>query len=169
MQVTSLPLSGLPTPPGLSSRGQDAGSQNADSSLRRPAAHSGHPAARDAGQAPEPATRITLSTPADRQARAGGAFDGAPSAIYAEIWKDGVRIAAVLTNGTITPGLGLNWPPAVGNDLSVAQRRAHELAQAIGGEVRYAVHHERPNENPPSLTDPRTERMRAKLRAAYGL
>lgn len=165
MQVLSLPLSGLPTPPGLQTRGQDTGGQDADPSLRR--SHQ-YRMPQEAVGTPDEAMRITLTANTDAQQIDQTLVNTAPGAVYAEIWKDGVRIAAVHTNGAITPSFGLNWLPMAGNDIGVAQRRANELARAVGGEVRYASLG-RPNETMPPPVDARTERMRAKLRAAYGI
>jgi len=165
MQVPALPLSGLPTPPGLSPRGQEANDQ--DASSRRPPA--GQTPLVSSPPASDDSTRITLSAAAQASgSELASAMPQVPGAIYAEIWKNGVRIAAVHTNGVVTPSLGLNWQAVSGNDPGIAQRRADELARAVGGEVRY-VNRERPNEAGPPPVDARTERMRARLRATYGL
>jgi len=159
MQVPSLPLSGLPTPPGLQTRGQETGGRDNATSQRRTFA------ARD------DSTRITLNSApnstADTQ-NASATTAQAPGAVYAEIWKDGVRIAAVHTNGVVTPSFGLTWQPVAGDAAGVAQRRAEELARSLGGEVRYAGRG-RSSETVQPPVDLRTERMRAKLRVAYGI
>jgi len=166
MQVSSLPLSGLPMPSGSLTRGQEANDQ--ETSPRRSLVNATRGVSLPSSS--DDATRLTLSSAA--QASVGDqpfARPQAPGAVYAEIWKDGVRIATVHTNGVVTPALGLTWHAVAGDDPGVAQRRADELARAVGGEVRYVSNNERANEASPPPVDARTERMRARLRAAYGL
>jgi len=81
---------------------------------------------------------------------------GASPEVFAEIWKDGMKVGVVYADGEavlpITPG-------GIGNSGGrYPYMRAEEVAQQIGGEVHYV--------NLPALQLAQT---RAQLRAAYGV
>lgn len=76
--------------------------------------------------------------------------------LYAEIWKDGVKVGQVYSDGRVV-GEGTTVDMG-GTGILSAQTRAQQLASQMGGEVRY-----------PGQSDPKAEKMRAQLRAAYGV
>lgn len=98
---------------------------------------------------------VSLST-ADRE---GVPADDA-AAVFAEIWKDGQKLAAVDSHGRVISWSGL-VPPAEGastNGLLLAPMRAARVAQAVGGEIRVAG----------QALDGDTLVMRARLARTYG-
>lgn len=76
-----------------------------------------------------------------------------PPEIFAEIWKDGMKIGVVYTDGQAALG-GMSTS---GSGAMVPYLRAEEISQQVGGEVRYV--------NIPAL---RVAQTRTQLRAAYG-
>lgn len=82
------------------------------------------------------------------------------SPIYAEIWKDGVKLAEVDIHGQVISSSGLVMPAtAGGSGPLVAAQRAAQVAQRMGGEIRTAG----------QLLDAQTMLMRAKLANAYAV
>ncbi|HEX5392211.1 MAG TPA: hypothetical protein VFW68_02965 [Rhodocyclaceae bacterium] len=76
--------------------------------------------------------------------------------VYAEIWKDGVKVGQVYSDGRVqSNGAVTN---SDGTAAVSAQLRAQELASQVGGEVRY-----------PGQEAAKANKMRAQLRAAYGV
>jgi hypothetical protein len=84
----------------------------------------------------------------------------APSPVYAEVWKDGLKVANIDTHGTVTSFSGPVASPlggAIGGPWLAAVRAA-QVAQAVGGEIRIN-----------GLTvDAGTAKMRARLEVTYG-
>ncbi len=81
--------------------------------------------------------------------------------IYAEIWKDGRKVAEIDIHGGVssTDGLVASTQGTVGNGGPLlAARRAAEIVRAIGGELRVGG----------QVMDGQTLDMRAKLKMAYG-
>lgn len=80
--------------------------------------------------------------------------------VYAEIWKDGVKLAEVDIHGQVISSSGLVMPAtAGGSGPLVAAQRAAQVAQRMGGEIRTAG----------QLLDAQTLLMRAKLANAYAV
>lgn len=91
----------------------------------------------------------------DKQAANDRSNNGS-NLVYAEIWKDGMKVGQVFSDGRVT-GDGVTIDMG-GTSILSAQTRAQQLASQMGGEVRY-----------PGQQDPKAEKMRAQLRAAYGV
>jgi hypothetical protein len=80
------------------------------------------------------------------------------AAPFAEIWKDGRKLAEVDVRGEVRGVAGvIAGLPAGGSGLTVAATRAAVLAQSLGGEIRSAG----------IVTDARTLAMRSRLQATY--
>lgn len=153
MQVASAPSLRLPLPPAAAESafpGQGAAASGAPRSgpvagaaaASRPAASSGEEA-------------VTLSPQA-----AGTADAGFGSPIFAEIWKDGQKLAEVDSHGRVISHSGL-VPPLDGGTLAgplLAAQRAVQVAQQVGGEIRSAG----------QTVDRDTLLMRARLARTYG-
>jgi hypothetical protein len=77
--------------------------------------------------------------------------------VYAEIWKDGIKVGQVYSDGRVQSNDGSPAPVGVTSAIS-AQTRAQQLASQVGGEVRY-----------PGQETAKADKMRAQLRAAYGV
>lgn len=79
--------------------------------------------------------------------------------VIAEIWKDGLKVAQVDSQGGVTSFIGLmpGGTGGGGGPLS-ATLRAAQIAQSIGGEIRVAG----------QVIDGATLAMRARLRQLYG-
>ena len=101
--------------------------------------------------------RVTLSTKGSDEGQ--HAPELAP--VYAEIWKEGVKVAVVDTHGGV---VGLNGfvAPAEGTagagGAELAARRAAMIAHTVGGEIRTGG----------QVLDSQTLAMRTRLKAAYG-
>lgn len=79
---------------------------------------------------------------------------------YAEIWRDGRKIAAIDSTGEISSFEGtIAAPPGGGSGIALAAQRAVLIARSLGGEIRVAG----------QVTDPATLTMQTRLRAAYGV
>ena len=81
--------------------------------------------------------------------------------VYAEIWKNGTKVAEIDTHGGVTPTSGLvaSSPGTVGaSGALLAARRAAEIVRSIGGEHRVGG----------QTMDNQTLEMRAKLEMFYG-
>jgi hypothetical protein len=79
---------------------------------------------------------------------------------YAEIWRDGRKVAAVDSTGEISSFEGtVAAPPGGGSGIALAAQRAVLIARSLGGEIRVAG----------QVTDPATLTMQTRLRAAYGV
>lgn len=97
--------------------------------------------------------RITLSHISDQPA---GPY--VPAAPYAEIWKNGRKVAEIDSRGEVSAFDGVVAAhPAVGSGLTLAAQRAALIASAIGGEIRVGG----------MLTDAPTLAMKARLSEAY--
>lgn len=111
--------------------------------------------------APPPAAASAEESPVSLTAASelkGYAPEFAP--VYAEIWKGGAKVAEIDIHGGVTPlnGLVAAAPGTVGSGGALlAARRAAEIVQSIGGEIRVAG----------QIIDSRTLDMRAKLQMAY--
>ena len=81
-----------------------------------------------------------------------------PAAPYAEIWKDGRKIATVDVRGEISTVNGFAGTVSLGGGHSSAALKAALFARTVGGEIRVAG----------MVADASTLTMRAKLHAAYG-
>jgi len=101
--------------------------------------------------------QVTLKARQAEQTR-----DLEPAPAYAEIWKDGVKVAVIDTRGGVNSLNGLvpsaQGTPGNGGAL-LAARRVAEIAQSIGGEVHIGG----------QIMDNQTLGMRAKLMAAYSI
>lgn len=80
-----------------------------------------------------------------------------PAEVFAEIWKDGVRVGAVYTDGQAELS-GSHGGKTLGNGPMYAQARAEELSRQIGGEVRYV-----------DVAALQVAQVRTQLRSAYGV
>lgn len=104
---------------------------------------------------------VSLHTAAELQAmgatQQAASTAGHPPEIFAEIWKDGMRIGTVYTNGEAVmspPSAGVTGG---GQGSTMPYLRAQEISRMVGGEVRYV--------DLPALQVAQT---RSQLRAAYG-
>ena len=100
------------------------------------------------------ADRVTLSTPAEPQ------LDLVP--VYAEIWKNGTKVAEIDVHGGVNPlnGLVASAQGSAGSaGTLLAARRAAEIVRSIGGEIRVGG----------QVMDSQTLDMRARLKMAYGV
>jgi hypothetical protein len=100
--------------------------------------------------------RVTLSMPPSSKSAVP---EIAP--VYAEIWKDGMKIAQIDIHGGVhsVDNLYSSAPGSSGaGGTLLAARRAIEVARALGGEIRVGG----------ESVDGQTLRMQAKVRAAYG-
>jgi len=88
--------------------------------------------------APNPESDATISiSPAASAAR--DAVRPVLSPVYAEIWRDGVRVAQVDVHGQVTSAEGV--VAATGSGLAgplLAAQRAVQAARQLGGEIRSA-------------------------------
>ena len=82
------------------------------------------------------------------------------AATYAEIWKDGQKIADIDIYGGVTAHNGMIAAAmsSAGGGPELAARRASQIALAVGGEIRSAG----------QVVDRSTMLMRARLQSAYG-
>lgn len=80
-----------------------------------------------------------------------------PPEVFAEIWKDGVKIGTVYTDGQAVLPNELGGTTSGGHG-AIAYLRAEEVAHRAGGQVRYV--------DIPALQVAQT---RAQLRSAYGV
>lgn len=99
-------------------------------------------------------TRVSLST--------DGTLPPAQGAVtYAEIWKDGIKIAVIDSAGGVSsqnPAV-MSMEGAGGtNGIMLAARRAAQIMAAVGGQVMIGG----------QSMDTQTMTMRAKLQTAYG-
>ena len=100
-----------------------------------------------------PRDTITLSINNDL---AAGAYVAA--APYAEIWKNGRKVAEIDSRGEVSVFDGVVAAhPAVGSGLTLAAQRAALIASSIGGEIRVGG----------MLTDAPTLAMKARLSETY--
>ena len=82
-----------------------------------------------------------------------------PAAPYAEIWKDGRKMAEIDSRGDVSAFDGLVAAPASGGSgLALAAQRAAQIARSVGGEILVAG----------LVTDIPTLAMHARLSEAYG-
>ena len=125
-------------------------------------AHKGGAATASGGPAAQPgesgssadAQRVTLSASGESQ------LDLVP--VYAEIWKNGTKVAEIDFHGGVNPLNGLvasAQGSAGGAGALLAARRAAEIVRAIGGEIRVGG----------QVMDSQTLDMRARLKMAYGI
>lgn len=87
------------------------------------------------------------------------ASNGAPTAVYAEIWKGSVKLAQVDIHGHVTSFSGAAAPGGGGGGTVIAAQRAVQLAQQTGGEIRVAG----------TPLNGQTLLARARLASAYNL
>lgn len=82
------------------------------------------------------------------------------SPIYAEIWKNGMKVAEIDIHGSVNLAIGLvasAQGTVGGSGVLLAARRATEIARTIGGEIRVGG----------QPMDSQTLDMQAKLKIAY--
>lgn len=108
--------------------------------------------------APETDT-VTLASqaPTPPAAAADVGKSARPAEVFAEIWKDGMKIGTVYTDGQAVLPNELGGTTSGGHG-AIAYLRAEEVAQRAGGEVHYI--------DIPALQVAQT---RAQLRSAYGV
>lgn len=101
--------------------------------------------------------RVTLTATRELQ---GSPPEFAP--IYAEIWKNGMKVAEIdiyggvnSINGLVAPAQGI----VGGGGALLAARRAAEIVRSVGGEIRVGG----------QIMDGQTLDMRAKLKTVYGI
>jgi hypothetical protein len=80
-----------------------------------------------------------------------------PPEVFAEIWKDGMKVGVVYTDGQAVLPDRLGGTISSSNGAMFAYMRAQEISQQVGGEVHFV--------NMPALQVAQT---RAQLRSAYG-
>lgn len=80
-----------------------------------------------------------------------------PSEVFAEIWKNGMKIGAVYTDGKAELS-GAYGGTSLGNGAMYAQARAEALSRQVGGEVRYV-----------DVAALQVAQVRSQLRSAYGV
>jgi hypothetical protein len=101
------------------------------------------------------AVEVSLS-PAANAAQQARQAQLAP--LYAEIWRDGVRVAEVDIHGEVSSPIGA--VSTAGNGIAgplLAARRAVQVARQLGGEIRTAS----------GPVDPQTLLMRERLASKY--
>jgi hypothetical protein len=158
MQISpsaSLPSSGLPP--------LQTAAQNSQANLAPPGGGGPPPASNTKDAAQNEAIdksndlQVTLKVRQANQAR-----DLEPAPAYAEIWKNGIKVAVVDTRGGVNSLNGLvpsaQGIPGNGGAL-LAARRVAEIAQSIGGEVHVGG----------QVMDNQTLGVRAKLALAYNI
>jgi hypothetical protein len=93
-----------------------------------------------------------------------------PVAVFAEIWVNGKKMGEVDVNGNVSlPSVPAALQLSSGNSgPALARLRSEEIANALGGEVRYAGGNTATPAENTSTGDPKVDRMRAKVRAMYG-
>lgn len=107
--------------------------------------------------APETDTVTLESTAAAKTSLAADAKPSRPPEVFAEIWKDGMKIGTVYTDGQAVLPNELGGTTSGGHG-AIAYLRAEEVAHRAGGQVRYV--------DIPALQVAQT---RAQLRSAYGV
>lgn len=80
-----------------------------------------------------------------------------PPEVFAEIWKNGMKIGAVYTDGKAELS-GAYGGTSLGNGAMYAQARAEALSRQVGGEVRYV-----------DVAALQVAQVRSQLRSAYGV
>lgn len=121
----------------------------------------GHPPASPAADAPR-GEEVSFSPSAEEIAATpeAGQFSHGAAMVFAEIWKDGQKLAQVDTHGRVISLSGL-VPPLEGGTLAgplLAAQRAVQVAQQVGGEIRAAG----------QAIERDTLLMRARLARTYG-
>lgn len=100
--------------------------------------------------------RVTLTAARERNLHAPEFLP-----IYAEIWKDGTKVAEIDIHGGVNSvnGLVASALGTVGNGGPLlAARRAAEIVRSVGGEIRVGG----------QIIDSQTLETRARLKMAYG-
>lgn len=156
MQVSPFGSSPVDTLPSAASAAVVANGNVAKEAGGMPSVAATAPAAQVPASVAQEGDRVTLS-------RSGAAATQTPmpAPVYAEIWKDGLRVAVVDSQGSVVSLNGLLASSPMGSSgggPELAARRAMQIAHAVGGEIRVAGQ----TLDAPTLT------MRAKLKAAYG-
>lgn len=107
---------------------------------------------------PAPAGEVvTLHADGAAPPPTAGAGFAPPPEVFAEIWKGGMKLGVVYTDGqAVLPSAPTG--AMAGNGTMFAYQRAQQISQEVGGEVRLV--------NIPALQVAQT---RAQLQAAYGL
>lgn len=80
-----------------------------------------------------------------------------PAEVFAEIWKDGMKIGAVYTDGQAELADAYGGR-TLGNGAMFAQARAEALSRQVGGEIRYV-----------DVAALQVAQVRTQLRNAYGI
>jgi hypothetical protein len=129
-----------------------------------PASDSASPAVKTEAQpsaAPATTDTVSLSAPGEQQA-AGAAKQATaaiahPPEVFAEIWKDGMKIASVYTDGQAVTSAASVGMAGIGQGSPMPYLRAQELSRMMGGEVKFV-----------DLHALQVAQTRSQLRAAYG-
>jgi hypothetical protein len=107
-------------------------------------------------------TDVSLSTNSSSKANGSApAFEFRLPAVFAEVWREGVKVAVIDANGGVKSlnGVVASVPGSSGaGGILLAARRAAEVAASTGGEIRVGG----------EPMDAQTLKTRAKLTAAYG-
>lgn len=132
----------------LNTDGGNRGGRSAETKATRDTSHEAPPIEKDTS----PRERITLS--ADQHLPAAYI----PAAPYAEIWKNGRKIAEIDSRGEVSAADGIVVAhTALGTGLAAAAQRAALIARSVGGEIRVAG----------MVTDVSTLAMKARLSEMY--
>ena len=76
--------------------------------------------------------------------------------VFAEIWKDGMKVGTVYTNGEAALPAALAGMTVGSGGTTYAYMRAEEISRQVGGEVRFV-----------NISALQVAQTRAQLRAAY--
>lgn len=147
-------LSSIPSSASLQSAlvHNDGGDKGGRSPETKAKSHTGTASLGATTESPQP-DRVTLSPERDAQSIAY-----VPAAPYAEIWKNGRKVAEIDSRGEVSAADGIIAShPALGSGLAAAAQRAALIARSIGGEIRVAG----------MVTDVPTLAMKARLGEAY--
>ena len=82
---------------------------------------------------------------------------GQPPEVFAEIWRDGMKIGSIYTDGRATLAPSAAGIAAGPGGSSLPYLRAQEISRMVGGEVRYV-----------DMQALHVAQTRSQLRAAYG-
>ncbi len=128
-----------------------------------PANDSSSPAAKPEAQptaAPQTET-VSLHTATELQAlgaaKQAAAAAGQPPEVFAEIWREGMKIGSIYTDGRATLAPSAAGIAAGPGGSSLPFLRAQEISRMVGGEVRYV-----------DMQALHVAQTRSQLRAAYG-
>ncbi|MFA6310568.1 MAG: hypothetical protein WCV99_18460 [Sterolibacterium sp.] len=147
-------LSSIPSSPSLHTAliNNDGGDRDGRSPETKAKSHTSTESPAVTTKTPQP-DRVTLSPE-----RVSQAVAYIPAAPYAEIWKNGRKVAEIDIRGEVSAADGIVAShPALGSGLAAAAQRAALIARSIGGEIRVGG----------MVTDVPTLTMKARLGDAY--